>query len=78
MTELQKRLVDAGYPKEEMFHHYSDLYVYVTPLTKQVIETWCKEQNYNREWHCPVFKDQITGELMYDCAFQYAEIKEQE
>ena len=32
MTELMKRLVDAGYPKEEFFHHYSDLYIFATPL----------------------------------------------
>ena len=25
----------------------------------------------NEDWHCPTFKDQITGRTMYDCAFQY-------
>ena len=37
MTELMKRLVDAGYPKEEFFHHYSDLYIFATPLTQRVV-----------------------------------------
>lgn len=71
MTELQKRLVEAGYPKEEMFHHETDLYIYATSLTKKVIDEYCKENGFNREWHCPIFKDQITGCPMYDCAFQF-------
>lgn len=36
-------LIEAGCPKEEMDHHCSDLYVYVTPLTTKVIEEWCKD-----------------------------------
>ena len=68
-----QRLLDAGYPKEEMDHHYSDLYVYVTPLTTKVIEQWCKDNGFSRSWFCPMFKDQITGKPMYDCAFQYYE-----
>lgn len=35
---LMERLVGAGYPMEEMDHHCSDLYVYVTPLTRKVID----------------------------------------
>lgn len=68
---LMQRLLDAGYPASEIDHHESDLYVYVTPLTTQVIEQWCREHEYDRTWHCPTFYDQITGRLMYDCAFQY-------
>ena len=70
---LMQRLLDAGYPKDEMYHHYSDLYVYATPLTKRVIEKWADENGYNRQHHCPLFRDQITGRPMYDCAFQYYE-----
>ena len=70
---LMQRLLDAGYPKEEMYHHESDLYVYVTPLTTQVVERWAKEHGYNRTWNCPTFYDQINGRKMYDCAFQYIE-----
>lgn len=68
---LMEMLIKAGYPKESMFHHCSDLYVFVNPLTTKVITEWCKENKYNMSWHCPTFKDQITGKQMYDCAFQY-------
>lgn len=70
---LMQRLLDAGYPKEDIHHHCSDLYVYVTPLTTRVIEEYCKEHGYRKEWHSPIFTDQITGRKMYDCAFQYYE-----
>ena len=68
---LLERLIDAGYPKEDIDHHESDLYVYKTPLTDKVITEWARENGYNKDWHCPAFKDQITGKIMYDCAFQY-------
>lgn len=70
---LMQRLLDAGYPRDQMDHHESDLYLYVTPLTTSVIEEWCKEHEYSRSWQCPMFRDQITGKPMYDCAFQYYE-----
>lgn len=72
---LMEMLIDAGYSKEEMYHpsYGSDLYVYVTPLTTRIIEDWCNANGYNKEWHCPTFKDQITGKMMYDCAFQWYE-----
>jgi len=66
---LMSRLLKAGYPREEMDSHESDLYVYVTPLTTKVINEWCKENGFARTWHCPIFRDQITGKPMYDCAF---------
>lgn len=68
---LMQRLIDAGYPRDQMDHHSSDLYVFVTPITTKVIEEWCAENGYSKDWHCPKFKDQITGRQMYDCAFQY-------
>lgn len=70
---LLQRLLEAGYPQEEMDHHESDLYVFVTPLTTKVIEDWCKEMGYDKDWHCPIFTDQITGRKMYNCVFQYYE-----
>lgn len=73
MKTLMEMLIDAGYPKEDMYHHYSDLYIFVTPLTKKIVDKWYKERGLNREWHCPIFKDQITGRPMYDCAFQWYE-----
>ena len=44
---LMEKLEAAGYPREEMYHHESDLYVFLTPLTKRVIDEWFKEQ-FNR------------------------------
>lgn len=75
MKTLMVRLLEAGYPESEMDHHESDLYVYVTPLTTKVIEEWCKENGFSKNWHCPIFTDQITGKKMYDCAFQYYKSK---
>lgn len=40
----------------------------------ELIEQWCAEHGWrNADWMCPIFRDQITGRQMYDCAFQYAE-----
>lgn len=71
---LLQRLLDAGYPESDIFHHCSDLYVYVTPLTAKIVSDWCKEHKLNKNWNCPIFTDRITGRLMYDCAFQYYKI----
>lgn len=70
--KLMEKLVEAGYPREEMYHHCSDLYVFATPLTQRVINEWFKEQGYARDLFVSTFKDQITGKTMYDVAFQYA------
>lgn len=50
---LMEMLIEAGYPKEEMYHpsYGSDLYVYVAPLTTKVIEEWCKAHDYRMAWH---------------------------
>lgn len=70
---LMEKLVEAGYPKEDFYHHCSDLYIFVTPLTRRVINEWLKEQGLKRdEFFLDTFKDQITGKLMYDVAFQYS------
>ena len=71
---LMQRLLEAGYPRDQMFNHESDLYIFVTPLTKRVVEEWCKENKFDRHWMCPIFTDQITGRPMYDCAFQYDDL----
>lgn len=74
---LMQMLEEAGYPREEMFHHESDLYIFVTPLTKRVLEDWCEANRWNKrrligdDMMCSVFRDNITGRLMYDVAFQY-------
>lgn len=74
---LMEMLVEAGYPKEDIHHHDSDLYVYVTPLTTKVLEDWCKANGWkenlvkDNSFLFGVFKDNITGRKMYDIAFQY-------
>lgn len=30
---LMQRLIEAGYSEKDIFHHESDLYVFVTPIT---------------------------------------------
>lgn len=68
---LMEVLEDAGYPQEQMFHHNSDLYVYITPLTKEVVGKWFDENGICKEAFLSSFADQITGKRMYDIAFQY-------
>ena len=72
---LMERLLEAGYPPEDIHHHYYDLYIYVTPLTAKVITEWADENGYDSNLRDGVFvqtfRDQITGRMMYDIAFQY-------
>ena len=72
---LMERLLEAGYPPEDIDHHYSDLYVYVTQLTTRVITEQADENGYDSNLRDGVFvqtfRDQITGRKMYDIAFQY-------
>ena len=72
---LMERLLEAGYSHEDIEHHYSDLYVYITPLTTRVLTEWADENGYDRNLRDGVFvqkfRDQITGRMMYDVAFQY-------
>ena len=71
---LMERLLEEGYPPEDIGHHDSDLYVYVTPLTTKIIKEWMKDNNYTDNLYgimVQTFKDQITGRMMYDIAFQY-------
>ena len=68
---LMEALAEAGYPREQMFNHCSDLYVFITPLTEQVIDEWFKENGWHREPFVTAFRDRITGKPMYDIAFQY-------
>lgn len=73
---LIEALLEAGYPKEEIYHHYSDLYIYVTPTTTAVVDSWFAENKLHKHLFVSRFKDLITGRLMYDIAFQYyTEIK---
>lgn len=67
---LMERLLEDGYPPEDIDHHDYDLYVYVTPLTTRVLKAWMKDNNYT-DTLVQTFKDQITGRMMYDIFFQY-------
>ncbi len=69
--KLIERLIEAGYPKEEMYHHCSDLYVFVTPTTTEVIKKWCEDNEFRFDHFVSTFKDQVTGRKMYDVAFRY-------
>lgn len=68
---LMEALEKAGYPREQMFNHESDLYVFIMPLTQRVIDKWFKDQGLNKSLFVSTFHDQITGRGMYDIAFQY-------
>lgn len=69
---LMKVLEDEGYPREQMFNHCSDLYVFATPLTKRVVDKWFKDEGLNKSLFVKTFTDQLTGRPMYDIPFQYA------
>ena len=74
---LIQMLLEAGYPKEDIHHHESDLYIYVTPLTTRVLRDWCLANGWNTQlikddgYLFSTFKCNITGRKMYDVAFQY-------
>lgn len=68
---LMQLLLDAGYPRDQMFNHYSDLYVFVTPLTRHIVNKWCEDNRYAKHLFMKTFTDQITGKPMYDIPFQY-------
>ena len=68
---LMEALEKAGYPREQMLNHCSDLYVFITPLTKRVVDKWFKDVGLKKSMFVSTFRDQITGKGMYDIAFQY-------
>lgn len=68
---LMEALEEAGYLRDQMFNHCSDLYVFATPLTKRVVDKWFKDEGLNKSLFVKTFSDQITGRPMYDIAFQY-------
>ncbi len=72
MTLIEK-LIEAGYPSKDIYHHYSDLYIFVTPLTTKIIDVWFEEQNLDKKLFVSLFRDNVTGKQMYDIAFQYYE-----
>lgn len=69
---LMEAILKSGYPPQDISHHESDLYVFVTKETTQVINDWFKQHHMNQDLFVSKFKDQITGRLMYDLAFAFA------
>lgn len=68
---LMEALAKSGYPREQMFDHCSDLYIFASPKTKEVIIEWFMRQGLDWTVFAKPFKDQVTGRQMYDIAFQY-------
>jgi len=66
---LYQRLCEAGL-EDQIDHHCSDLYVFVTPQTTEIIEQWILDTGYHKTFY-DKFVDQVTGKLMYDIPFQY-------
>lgn len=68
---LMRMLLDGGVKREDMgtSDYNSDLHIYVTPLTTEIVEKWCKENGFNKQHHCPTFTNAIDGKLMYECIF---------
>ena len=75
-TDLLQMLLDAGYKKKDVFHYWSDLYVFKNKLTTKIIKEWCVKNDYSFDWSCKEFRDQITGFAMYDVAFQWHPLEE--
>lgn len=75
---LIEALLEAGYPREEIYHHCSDLYIYITPTTTAVVNSWFEKSKLNKLVFVSTFKDLITGRPMYDIAFQYYEKSQEE
>ena len=77
---LIEMLLEAGYPREQIHHHESDLYVFITPLTTKVLEDWCEKNGWNKglvrskSFLFSTFIDNVTDRKMYDVAFQYTGI----
>lgn len=67
---IYARLLREGYPQEDIDHHESDLYVYVTPLTTKIIKEYFPDHDH-KTIMVNKFKDNVTGRYMYDITFAY-------
>ena len=79
---LIEMLLAKGYPKSDIDHRESDLYIYDTPLTREVLKEFCVSNGWNNiaeslkykkvnEFVLSTFKDNLTGRAMFDCFGQY-------
>lgn len=75
MKTLLELLIASGYPENEIYHHYSDLYIFATPATDKIINEWATINGFNRRLFVSTFRDQVTGRPMYDCAFCYYDME---
>lgn len=71
MESLMKRLINAGYPKTEMRHYCSSLFVYPSPLVEQVLDEYCKENEVMREDFVMQFYDSFSGKTMLELYDKY-------
>lgn len=64
MLNIYERAVESM-PQNEIDHHYSDLYLKVTPISKKLVDEY--------EWrgNVTVFRDQIEGKLWYEIPFAF-------
>jgi hypothetical protein len=65
-SEIYEAMV-AVLPPQHIDHHFTDLYVKMTPETTKII----KQSGLTRGIGYTVFTDQITGTPWYDIAFAY-------
>lgn len=63
-------LLENGYPKSDMDHHESDLYVYVTPLTTRLINEIYPDKT-TRQIFVHQFISQTDHKPMYEIVFAY-------
>lgn len=59
------RILAEGMPKEHISHWYSDLYVKVTPFSKEIVS------KYEYKNLVTTFVDQIDNELYFEIPFCY-------
>lgn len=66
---LMQRLLDGGYPIEDMFFHQrvGEIYIYNTLLSTQIIDKWCEDNGFDKEQRCAPCRGTITGRPMYVC-----------
>lgn len=71
MESLMKKLLDAGYPKTELRHYCSSLFVHPSPLVEQVIDDYCHENDIDMKSFVTPFYDHWTGTTMLELYDKY-------
>lgn len=68
---LMKMLLDAGYPKTELRHYCSSLFVYPSELVNEVLNKYCEENGVHREDFIMMFYDSFSGKMMLELCDKY-------